>query len=124
MAEKIIISIIALLIILCIFAYFVDVLAVISKNMEFHDICRGYMHIAEQNSGLSYEHKLSMMDNLISRGFDNVVISAPASAMYGSMFNLDIQASYEVNMITDVFTWNSQEYVMHFSQNITARRIY
>ena len=109
MAEKIIISIITLLIILCIFAYFVDVLTVISKNMEFHDICRGYMHIAEQNSGLSY---------------DNVVISAPASAMYGSMFNLDIQASYEVNMITDVFTWNSQEYVMHFSQNITARRIY
>lgn len=50
MAERIIVGIVSILIILCVFVYCTDVLTVISKNMEFYDICRGYMHIAEQNS--------------------------------------------------------------------------
>ncbi len=123
MAEKIIVSIITLLIILCMFAYFVDVLAVISKNMEFHDICRGYMHLAEQNAGLVYEQKMSIIQDLNSRGFDNVIIQAPESAVYGSLFNLSIQASYGINMINGIFTRNIQQYVMYFNQNVTARRI-
>lgn len=123
MAEKIIISMITLLIMLCVFAYFVDVLAIISKNMEFQDICRGYMHLAEQNAGLTYEHKISVVQDLNSRGFDNVVVQAPESAIYGSMFSLNIQASYQMNMINDIFSRNFQKYVMCFSQNIMARKI-
>ncbi|MFA5340529.1 MAG: hypothetical protein WC332_02015 [Clostridia bacterium] len=123
MAEKIIVSIVTLLIILCLFAYFVDVLAVISKNMEFHDICRGYMHLAEQNSGLNYEHKLRMTQDLISRGFDDIVIEAPESAIYGSQFNLKINASYSINMVNEFLMMGIQEFIMHFNQNIVARRI-
>lgn len=123
MAERIIVGIVSLLIILCVFVYCTDVLTVISKNMEFYDICRGYMHIAEQNSGLSYEEKTRLKERLIAGGFDNVVIIAPEAAVYGSMFNLNVKASYSINMITDIFTRNIQEYVMSFDQNIAARKI-
>lgn len=123
MAERIIVGIVSLLIILCVFVYCTDVLTVISKNMEFYDICRGYMHIAEQNSGLSYEEKTRLKERLIAGGFDNVVIIAPEAAVYGSMFNLNVKASYSINMITDIFTRSIQEYVMNFDQNIAARKI-
>jgi len=123
MAERIIVGIVSLLIILCVFVYCTDVLTVISKNMEFYDICRGYMHIAEQNSGLSYEEKTRLKERLIAGGFDNVVIIAPEAAVYGSMFNLNVKASYSINMITDIFTRSIQEYIMSFDQNIAARKI-
>lgn len=123
MAEKIIVSVIIMLVMLCLFVYCVDVLAVISKNMEFYDICRGYMHIAEQNSGLNEYYSLLLVQELGRIGFENVTVQAPVAAMYGSTFALKIGVSYRLNTIDGLFKTSIQEYKMNFKQNVTARRI-
>lgn len=83
---------------------------------------RIYAH-SRAEFGLSYEEKTRLKERLIAGGFDNVVITAPEATVYGSMFNLNVKASYGINMITDIFTRNIQEYVMNFDQNIAARKI-
>lgn len=123
MAERIIVSVVTLLVMLCLFVYCVDVLAIISKNMEFYDVCRGYMHIAEQQSGLEEYYRLLVIRDLSDRGFENITIEAPFIAMYGSAFSLKISASYIVNSIDGVFKRSMQKYVMSFEQNVIARRI-
>jgi hypothetical protein len=123
MAERIIVSVVALMLILCIFVSVVDVLALISKNLEFRDVCRTYMIITEQDSGLSGSYRENLQNDLQSRGFTDIVIEIPYSVKYGSVFSYTVTAYYSINTVTDLFTRSDEQHVMRYEQKLTARRI-
>ncbi|MFA7672428.1 MAG: hypothetical protein WCY62_01065 [Clostridia bacterium] len=123
MAERIIVSVVVLMLILCIFVSIVDVLALISKNLEFRDICRTYMIITEQDSGLSGSYRENLENDLLSCGFSDIVINIPYSIRYGSVFSFTVSAYYSINTITDLFVRSDEQHIMRYDQLLTARRI-
>jgi hypothetical protein len=123
MAERIIVSVVVLMMILCIFVSIVDVLALISKNLEFRDICRSYMIIAEQDSGLSGSSREDLINDLLGRGFTDIAIDIPYSVKYGSIYSYTVTAHYSINTIADLFTRADEQHVMRYEQKLTARRI-
>ena len=124
MAEKVIVNIITVLVIICLFVYCVDVISIISKNMEFRDICRGYMHIAEQNSGLNDIHKAELVQDLMNNGFTEISVQTTSAVAYGSAFMFNVSASFDKSVLEGIFNRNLKQYIMNFEQKITARKIY
>lgn len=102
----------------------INILGLISKNMDFYDTCRAYMHLAEQKSGLASVDVNDLRNDLLGKGFNHVEVEVPTSAMYGSSFYFTVKATYTNSELDNNLLPVNKSYMMNFKQKIIARRIY
>ena len=123
MAERAVVAAIILLIVLSICLYVTESFIPIGKNLDFRDICRGYLMKMEYCSGLSETACRTLESDLENLGFENVSISAPMSAKAGSVMSLNVTATLKRESIAGIFRRIPKEYEMGYSRKAIARKV-
>lgn len=123
MAERAVVTAVILLIVLSICLYMMECFVPIGKNLDFRDVCRGYLMKMEYCSGLSESACISLQSDLENIGFEDVDVSAPASAKAGTVMTMNISATLKRYSIAGVFKRNIREYEMFYSRKAVARKV-
>lgn len=95
----------------------------IGKNLDFRDICRGYLMKMEYCSGLSEAACRTLESDLENLGFENVSISAPMSAKAGSVMSLKVTVTLKRDSIAGIFRRIQKEYEMSYIRKAIARKV-
>ena len=77
----------------------------------------------EYCSGLSESACISLQSDLENIGFEDVDVSAPASAKAGTVMTMNISATLKRYSIAGVFKRNIREYEMFYSRKAVARKV-
>ncbi len=123
MAERAVVTAVILLIVLSVCLYMMESFIPIGKNLDFRDVCRGYLMKMEYCSGLSESACLSLGSELESIGFEDVEVSAPASAKAGTVMTLNVSVILKRYSIAGVFKRKIKEYEMFYSRKAVARKV-
>ena len=123
MAERAVVTAIILLIVLSICLYMMESFVPIGKNLDFRDVCRGYLMKMEYCSGLDESACTSFEADLENIGFIEVEVSAPASAKAGTVMTMDVSATLRRYSIAGIFKRNIREYEMFYSRKAVARKV-
>lgn len=123
MAERAVVTAIILLIVLSICLYMMESFVPIGKNLDFRDVCRGYLMKMEYCSGLDESACTSFESDLEKIGFIEVEVSAPASAKAGTVMTMDVSATLRRYSIAGIFKRNIREYEMFYSRKAVARKV-
>ncbi len=123
MAERAVVAAVILLIVLSICLYVTESFIPLGKNLDFRDVCRGYLMKMEYCSGLSESACIALEDDLESLGFENICINAPMSAKAGTVMSLNISATFKRDSIVGIFRRVQKEYEMSYSRKALARKV-
>lgn len=123
MAERAVVTAIILLIVLSLCLYITESFVPIGKNLEFRDVCRGYLMKMEYNSGLGVSDCVALEGELENLGFENISISAPASAKAGTVMMLDVSVVLKWEGMTGIFKRSTRMYEMIYSRKALARKV-
>lgn len=103
--------------------FMIETFVPISANIDFKDICRGYLIKMEYYSGLSSDDIYSLKDDLEKEGFTDVNIMAPYNAKGGDTIQLIVEGTYTHNSIVALFKRGERSYNMVYKRQVIARRI-
>ena len=123
MAERAVVTAIIFLIVLSLCLYITENFIPIGKNMDFRDICRGYLMKMEYCSGLSASACSALVTELENQGFEDVAVSAPSSAKAGTVMTLNVIATVKRDSIAGIFKRLPKEYEMAYSRKAIARKV-
>lgn len=123
MAERAVVAAIILLITISICLFVTESFIPLGKNLDFRDVCRGYLMKMEYNSGLCQNDCQALESELERIGFYDIEINAPASAKAGTVMSLNVNVTFIVESITGIFSRREKEYEMAYSRNVLARKV-
>lgn len=123
MAERAVVTAVILLIVLSLCLYITESFVPIGKNLDFRDVCRGYLMKMEYCSGLSVADCMSLEDDLENLGLTDVFVSAPSSSKAGTIMTLDVSAKLKRESLTGIFRRAVKEYEMAYSRKAVARKV-
>ena len=123
MAERAVVTAVILLIVLSICLYITESFVPIGKNLDFRDVCRGYLMKMEYNSGLGVSDCSDLQDELEDLGFEDICISAPVSAKAGTVMALDVSVTLKQEMLAGIFKRITRDFQMVYSRKALARKV-
>lgn len=123
MAERAVVTAVILLIVLSLCLYITESFVPIGKNLDFRDVCRGYLMKMEYCSGLSESDCISLENELERLGFEDVMVSAPASSKAGDVMTLDISVKLKRETLAGIFRRSMKEYEMVYTRKAIARKV-
>lgn len=123
MAERAVVTAVILLIVLSLCLYITESFVPIGKNLDFRDVCRGYLMKMEYCSGLSESDCISLENDLERLGFEDVMVSAPASSKAGDIMKLDISVKLKRETLAGIFRRSMKEYEMVYIRKAIARKV-
>jgi|GEM_PF-567289 len=123
MAERALVSAVLLVIVMCLCLYMAESFVPIGRNMDFRDICRGYLMRMEYDSGLDSSDIDGLETDLESIGFKDINITAPGSAKAGTIMTLRVSAVYSRPVLTGIFSRVSRDYEMVYERRAVARKV-
>ena len=123
MAERAVVTAVILLIVLSICLYITESFVPIGKNLDFRDVCRGYLMKMEYCSGLSESDCISLEEDLENLGLEDVMVSAPSSSKAGTVMTLDISAKLKRETLVGIFRRTIKEYEMVYIRKAIARKV-
>lgn len=106
---------IAIILMLSIIVVAVDYCMLLSLKFDLNTICRATMLKMENENGLSQDARNDLQSRLAEKGFSNINIIAPLTAMQGQDITLRVEADYSYNKLISIYANRT---------SITQRMIY
>lgn len=124
MAAKPIVWGVAIVLMLAIVVVVVDYCMLLSLKFEFNADCRAALLKMENENGLSLQERNSLQTRLTSKGFSNITITAPSTAMQGQELSLRVEADYRYQKLMSIYSARtSKTQRMVYDNTSMARRV-
>lgn len=94
---------IAIIFMLSIVVVTIDYCMLLSLKFDFNSDCRAAMLKMENENGLSQEARNNLQEKLTEKGFSNINITAPLTAMQGQDITISVEADYRYNKLISVY---------------------
>lgn len=122
-AERCVVTLILILMLLGICLYLFEMFIPLSKNMDFRDACRSTLIKMEQNAGLRDQDIQFLVNTLEAQGFQKVTVMAPSHAKAGEIMTLTVRGVFRMNVITGVLRRGDREFFMEYTRQAVSRRV-
>jgi hypothetical protein len=114
-----------LIALIVIIVFSIDLIVPIVLKLEFDDICRHYLLLAESQNGLSTNDKMLLENKLTELGLETIHISSPNvnETMRGDVYEIDVHAVFRSEGFVSLFKRESQARTFLFKRRYIGRKI-
>lgn len=116
---------ILLIALIVVIVFSIDLIVPIVLKLEFDDICRHYLLLAESQNGLTTSDMILLDNKLIELGLEAINISSPNvnETMRGDVYEIDVHAVFRSESFISLFKRESQARTFLFKRRYIGRKI-
>lgn len=123
--DQSIIFAVTLIALIVIVVFSIDLIVPIVLKIQFDDVCRHYLLLAESQNGLTYNDEMAIAARLAEIGLETIEITSPNvnETMRGEVYEIDVQATYQSEGFISLFKREPQARIFSFKRQYLGRRI-
>lgn len=123
--DQVVVIAFTIVIFLALFVFSIDLLDPLMTKLDFDEVCRMYVLIAESNNGLDNAMKEALIRDLERMRFEEITIECEGVGVLkrGDISELEVEASYKTSRFATLFRRERQSVRFSFKQSFIARKI-
>lgn len=123
--DQVVVIAFTIVIFLALFVFSIDLLDPLITKLDFDEVCRIYVLLAESNNGLDNSMKEALRQDLEKMNFEDISVSCEGVGLLkrGDISALEVEASYKTSRFTSLFKRETQSIRFLFKQSFIARKI-
>ncbi|MBN2897709.1 MAG: hypothetical protein JXO44_02945 [Clostridia bacterium] len=124
-SERAVLWSVCLVLMLFVVVTVVDYAVILHAKSDFDFYCQQFFWQCEENSGLTAEEKAHFISTLQTKGYQDVLLSAPTrgSMSKGQAYVFSVSADKTLSERSALFVTNHKKRTFSYEQHLTGRRV-